>query len=67
MNSLKHIFGYMAEHLDRAMFINDNSVNKDGQLDPLEKVLVLQELQIIVNKANEALEIIQEAGNADTQ
>ena len=64
MNSLKHIFGYMAEHLDRAMFINDNSVNKDGQLDPVEKVLVLQELQIIVHKANEALAVIQEAGDA---
>lgn len=60
MNSLKPIFGYMAEHLDRAMFINDNSVNKDGQLEPLEKVLVLQELQIIVAKANEALAVIQE-------
>ena len=55
----------MAEHLDRAMFINDNSVNNDGQLDALEKVLVLQELQIIVDKANEALKIIQEADNAE--
>lgn len=63
MNSLKPIFGYMAEHLDRAMFINDNSVNSDGQLEPIEKVLVLQELQIIVHKANEALAVIQEAGD----
>ena len=59
MNKLKPLLGDMAEHLDRANFINDNSVGDEASLDPLEKVLFLQELQIIVAKANEALAVIQ--------